>query len=110
MQRLAVRIGRAAVADAAEVASVLQEAAAWLAADGRALWAPGRGGQSVSTALLAFARTRTARLGRPWLRLDCVADRTALRTLYECFGFSLHSVVSKGARSFARYELLIAHG
>ncbi|MEP6723158.1 MAG: hypothetical protein ABJA77_17085 [Variovorax sp.] len=51
MQRLAVQIGRAAVADEAEVASVLQEAAAWL--------------------------------GRPWLRLDCVADRAALRTLYE---------------------------
>ncbi|KIQ26861.1 GCN5 family acetyltransferase [Variovorax paradoxus] len=65
------------------------------------------GGRGVSTALLAFARERTRSLGRPYLRLDCVADRQALRTLYEGFGFVLHSVIQKEARSFARYELRI---
>ena len=39
------------------------------------------------------------------LPLDCVVDRHWLRELYECFGFALHSVVQKGATSFARYEL-----
>lgn len=63
------------------------------------------GGKGVSTALLAFARERTRTLGRPYLRLDCVADRQALRTLYEGFGFVLHSVIQKGNGSFARYEL-----
>jgi len=65
------------------------------------------GGKGVSTTLLAFARERTRSLGRPYLRLDCVADRQALRTLYEGFGFVLHSVIQKGNGSFARYELRI---
>jgi hypothetical protein len=38
-------------------------------------------------------------------RLDCVADRLGLRNLYEDFGFSLHSVVQRGPRSFAWYGL-----
>lgn len=61
--------------------------------------------QGVSTALLTFAKSRAAALGRPMLRLDCVADRAGLRQLYEGFGFSLHSTVQKGAQWFARYEL-----
>ncbi|MCR6476768.1 GNAT family N-acetyltransferase [Variovorax sp. ZS18.2.2] len=65
------------------------------------------GGKGVSTALLSFAREHTRTLGRPYLRLDCVADRQALRTLYEGFGFVLHSVIQKGNGSFARYELRI---
>lgn len=65
------------------------------------------GGKGVSTTLLTFARERTRSLGRPYLRLDCVADRQALRTLYEGFGFVLHSVIQKGNGFFARYELRI---
>ena len=61
--------------------------------------------QGVSTELLAYARTRAEGLGRAHLRLDCVADRQGLRKLYEDFGFTLHSVVQKGATAFARYEL-----
>lgn len=61
--------------------------------------------QGVSTELLAFARKRTAELGRSYLRLDCVADRQGLRALYEGFGFSLHSVVQRGRMSYARYEI-----
>jgi len=64
-------------------------------------------GKGVSTTLLNFARERTRSLGRPYLRLDCVADRQALRALYEGFGFVLHSVIQKGNGSFARYELRI---
>ena len=62
-------------------------------------------GQGISTGLLAFAKARAASLGLPWLRLDCRADRTSLRALYEGFGFTLHSVVAKSSVGFARYEL-----
>jgi GNAT superfamily N-acetyltransferase len=61
--------------------------------------------RGVSTELLSFARTHARDLGRPFLRLDCVADRADLRTLYENFGFRLHSVVQRGTLSFARYEI-----
>lgn len=61
--------------------------------------------KGVSTQLLSYAQTRAHQLGRTHLRLDCVADRQALRNLYERFGFVLHSVVQIGASSFARYEL-----
>lgn len=160
-----MHIDQALPAEAATVAAVLNEAAQWLATEGRPLWSaadidiervqrdtdagryfiarengdvagvvridmedpffwpeiePGSsafvhklavrrswGGKGVSTTLLAFARERTCSLGRPYLRLDCVADRQALRTLYEGFGFVLHSVIQKGNGSFARYELRI---
>ncbi|CAN5663360.1 GNAT family N-acetyltransferase [soil metagenome] len=62
-------------------------------------------GHGVATTLLAFAREHARSLGRQQLRLDCVADRAPLRALYERFGFSLHSVIQKGERSFARYAL-----
>lgn len=61
--------------------------------------------RGVSSELLSFARSHSRDLGRPFLRLDCVADRVELRRLYENFGFRLHSVVQKGTLSFARYEL-----
>jgi GNAT superfamily N-acetyltransferase len=64
--------------------------------------------KGVSTELLSYARCRAEQFGRPHLRLDCVADRSGLRNLYENFGFHLHSVVQKGATSFARYELSTA--
>ena len=160
-----MRIEQARSDDVKAVASVLQEAAQWLANTGRPLWMPSdvsiervlcdtaagnfyaaRDGddiigvmrfeledpfywpevepgtsafvhklavrrswarQGVSTALLAFARERARSLGRRHLRLDCVADRLALRTLYERFGFGLHSCVQKGAGSVARYELAV---
>ena len=64
-------------------------------------------GRGVPKALLDFARERARQLGRPWLRLDCVADRAPLRALYEGYGFALHDVIHKGDRSFARYELAL---
>jgi GNAT superfamily N-acetyltransferase len=151
--------------DANAIASILQEAAKWLADTGRALWIPSEvslertlrdteagnffvarmgeemvgvmrfeledpyfwpeietktstfvhklavrrssAGKGVSTALLAFARERTRSLGRPHLRLDCVADRQSLRAFYERTGFALHSIVVKGTLTFARYELAV---
>lgn len=67
-------------------------------------------GQGVPVLLLDFAREHARSLGRPFLRLDCVADRAPLRALYERNGFSLHSVVHKGERAFARFELPVAPG
>lgn len=61
--------------------------------------------KGVSTELLSFARARAQLLGRAHLRLDCVADRQGLRSLYENFGFALHSLVQKGGFLCARYEL-----
>lgn len=69
----------------------------------RRAWA----GRGVSRALLTHARDHARALGRPWLRLDCVADRTALRTLYEGVGFTLHSCIELRGGLFARYELRV---
>ncbi|WP_010465158.1 GNAT family N-acetyltransferase [Acidovorax radicis] len=69
----------------------------------RRAWA----GQGVSAALLAFGREHARSLGLRTLRLDCVADRQPLRTLYEDFGFTLHDRVWKGRREFARYQIVL---
>lgn len=158
-----MNIQEARPSDAPMIASVLQDAARWLADGGRALWSGSEIGQErvlqdttaglfhvardgeqmvgvmkfeledayfwpevlpgtsafihklairrawakkgVSTELLTYAGVRAQQLERAFLRLDCVADRQGLRNLYEDFGFALHSVVQKGATSFARYEL-----
>jgi GNAT superfamily N-acetyltransferase len=62
-------------------------------------------GGAVSTALLTWARERTRAVGRRVLRLDCDADRTGLRNVYERFGFRLHSFRQVGPYYVARYEL-----
>lgn len=158
-----MHIQEAHPSDAPMIASVLQDAARWLADGGRALWSgadighervlqdtsaglfhvardgeqvvgvmkfeledtyfwpeilPGTSAfihklairrawakKGVSIELLTYARARAQQLERAYLRLDCVADRQGLRKLYEDFGFTLHSVVQKGATSFARYEI-----
>ena len=64
-------------------------------------------GQGISTALLQWAADRARGLGKRYLRLDCDADRTRLRELYERFGFKLHSYRQVGAYYVARYELQI---
>ncbi|PYR80617.1 MAG: N-acetyltransferase [Acidobacteria bacterium] len=64
-------------------------------------------GQGVSTALLQWAVDRARALGKRYLRLDCDADRPRLRTLYERFGFRLHSYRQVGAYFVSRYELQI---
>ena len=158
-----MNIEQAQPSDVPAIASVLHEAAQWLANDGRNLWSeaeisPERvlrdvgagyfhvareGGQlagvmkfeledayfwpeippgtsafvhklairrawakkGVSTELLRHAHTLAGRLGRAYVRLDCVADRQGLRNLYEGFGFVLHSIVQIGRTAYARYEI-----
>jgi GNAT superfamily N-acetyltransferase len=62
-------------------------------------------GQGISTALMQWAMDRARSLGKGYLRLDCDADRTRLRALYERFGFRLHSYRQVGAYYVSRYEL-----
>lgn len=64
-------------------------------------------GQGISVALLQWGVDRARGLGKRYLRLDCDADRTRLRELYERFGFTLHSYRQVGAYYVARYELQI---
>lgn len=65
----------------------------------------GFAGGGVSGALLTWALERTRALRRGVLRLDCDADRTGLRAVYERFGFRLHSFRQVGPYYVARYEL-----
>jgi GNAT superfamily N-acetyltransferase len=62
-------------------------------------------GQGISTALLQWAADRARSRGKHYLRLDCDADRTRLRALYERFGFQLHSYRQVGAYYVSRYQL-----
>jgi GNAT superfamily N-acetyltransferase len=61
-------------------------------------------GQGVSTALLEWAVEHARALGKRYLRLDCDADRSKLRALYERFGFQLHSFRQVQSYYVARYE------
>jgi GNAT superfamily N-acetyltransferase len=61
-------------------------------------------GGSVSNQIFQWAIDRTRELGRHFLRLDCVADRPRLRSVYENFGFKHHSDRQVGAYFVARYE------
>ena len=65
-------------------------------------------GGKVSTVLLQWALSRTAALGRQYLRLDCEAARPKLRRVYERFGFQYHSDRQVGPHLLARWEYPIA--
>ena len=67
-------------------------------------------GKGVSSALLQWAVDRAGSLGRPWVRLDCVADRPALRQIYERFGFRYHSDRQVGKYLVARFQFQVAAG
>ncbi len=69
----------------------------------RRAWA----GCGLPQALLASAAEQARARARPHLRLDCRADRQALRTLYEGAGFRLHSEIVLGVHRFARYEMAV---
>jgi GNAT superfamily N-acetyltransferase len=62
-------------------------------------------GQRISTALLQWAVERARSLNRRYLRLDCDAERSRLRALYERFGFRLHSFRQVDAYYVSRYQL-----
>ncbi|HEY6359785.1 MAG TPA: GNAT family N-acetyltransferase, partial [Vicinamibacterales bacterium] len=59
---------------------------------------------AISTALMTWAVDRARSLRRDALRLDCDADRTSLRAVYERFGFEYHSDRQVGPYYVARYE------
>ncbi|WP_189067794.1 GNAT family N-acetyltransferase [Deinococcus radiotolerans] len=48
---------------------------------------PAAQGQGLAHALLSHAVEVTRSAGRPWLKLDTAATRSALQRLYETFGF-----------------------
>jgi GNAT superfamily N-acetyltransferase len=64
-------------------------------------------GGVVSGALLRWAVDRTRTLGRPYLRLDCDASRSKLRSVYERFGFRYHSDKRVGPYHVSRYEYAV---
>jgi GNAT superfamily N-acetyltransferase len=61
-------------------------------------------GGAVSSQIFQWAIEHSQKLGRHFLRLDCVADRPRLRLVYENFGFKHHSDRQVGSRFVARYE------
>ena len=61
-------------------------------------------GGSISTALMTWAINRSRQLDKRYLRLDCDAKRTSLRSVYEKFGFRHHSDKQVGSYFVARYE------
>ena len=65
-------------------------------------------GGKVSAVLLQWAVSRTAALGRQYVRLDCEVARPKLRRVYERFGFQYHSDRQVGPYHVARYEYRIA--
>jgi GNAT superfamily N-acetyltransferase len=65
-------------------------------------------GGLISTALMTWAVERARGLGKDVLRLDCDADRTSLRAIYERFGFRYHSDRQVGPYYVARYEYWLA--
>jgi len=67
-------------------------------------------GGEVSAALMTWALGRAASLGRQVLRLDCDAERLALRAVYERFGFRYHSDRQVGPYLVARYEYAVLLG
>jgi len=64
-------------------------------------------GKGISIGMLEWAVKHAADLGRSYLRLDCEADRAALRAIYERFGFRLHSYRDVGPYHLSRYEYVI---
>lgn len=65
-------------------------------------------GTGLSTAILRWAVEHTQDLGRRFLRLDCVASRPRLRTVYESFGFRHRDDRQVGAYFVSRYEYVVA--
>ncbi len=62
-------------------------------------------GGELSADLIQWAVDRATAIGRRYLRLDCVASRSKLRTLYERLGFRFHSLRQIEFGQVARYEL-----
>ncbi|WP_310489690.1 GNAT family N-acetyltransferase [Chamaesiphon sp. VAR_69_metabat_338] len=65
-------------------------------------------GGAISTQIFQWAIEHSRELGKHFLRLDCVADRPRLRSIYEHFGFKHHSDRQVGDYFVARYEYEIS--
>jgi GNAT superfamily N-acetyltransferase len=61
-------------------------------------------GGPVSRAIVDWAASTALDQGRALLRLDCEAERTRLRALYESMGFAFHSERVVGPHTAARYQ------
>ncbi|MDB5898685.1 MAG: acetyltransferase family protein [Ramlibacter sp.] len=65
---------------------------------------PGKQGRGFAHQLLGHAVRLTREKGLLFLRLDCVANRPKLRSVYESFGFRHHSQKQIGGGMFDRFE------
>jgi GNAT superfamily N-acetyltransferase len=61
-------------------------------------------GKGMAQAMLAWAMKETKNRGKRYLRLDFLADRAKLRSVYEHCGFRHHSDRQVGPRLLSRYE------
>lgn len=61
-------------------------------------------GRGLSSEMLRYAVKESRARGKSWLRLDCQANRSNLRGIYESLGFRLHSEWGVGPYLAARYE------
>ncbi|MDX6765754.1 MAG: GNAT family N-acetyltransferase [Candidatus Methylacidiphilales bacterium] len=61
-------------------------------------------GKGLAQALIAWALRETKNRGKRFLRLDFLADRPKLRTVYEQCGFRHHSDRQVAGFNIARYE------
>jgi GNAT superfamily N-acetyltransferase len=65
---------------------------------------PSRQGRGFAHDLLCHAVTLVRESGLEFLRLDCVAGRPKLRSVYESFGFTHHSRKQLWGAVFERFE------
>jgi GNAT superfamily N-acetyltransferase len=65
-------------------------------------------GRDIAQLLLAQACEIARQHGRRYLRLDCMHGRPKLSSVYQRFGFRLHSQVRLGSELFERYEIEVA--
>lgn len=65
-------------------------------------------GSGLSSEMLQWAVQQARALHKRFLRLDCAADRSRLRAIYENFGFKQHSDRQVGPFLVARYKYPLA--
>lgn len=61
-------------------------------------------GQGIGRALLAWAEGHIAAEGKPFARLDCIANNPELRAYYERAGYASAGIVMGGSSELARFE------
>jgi GNAT superfamily N-acetyltransferase len=61
-------------------------------------------GRGIGAGVVAWADQRAGAAGRPFLRLDCLADNPAIRDYYEALGFEHRGDVELAGRRMSLYE------